>query len=197
MIKSSNIVMYRLFISILIGVGFAIYAFTLEWNSFIGNTLEEIEQARKRIERSFVNDKGEAVEPDWNIIEDIAGKLTAENCKIIKARALLKYESNPITEKLVKDNLDWSAFNREFGNDVEWNDRNDISQHNLIVISETTRIAKSAAVAVLSGIGSTLLFLLIMFLIPILWYFILNRLPTLWYFILNRLGELSRAIQGK
>jgi hypothetical protein len=186
MIKSSNIVMYRLFISILIGVGFAIYAFTLEWNSFIGNTLEEIEQARKRIAHSFVNDKGEAVEPDWSIIEDIAGKLTAENCKIIKARALLKYESNPITEILVIDNLDWSAFNREFGNDVKWNDRNDISQHNLIVISETTRIAKSAAVAVLSGIGSTLLFLLIMFLIPILWYFILNRL-----------GELSRAIQGK
>lgn len=197
MIKSSKIVMYRLVISILIGVGFAIYAFTLEWNSFIGNTIEEIEQASKSIERSFVDDKGEAVEPDWSIIEDIASKLTAENCKIIKARALLQYESNPITEIFVIDNFDWSAFNREVGNDVEWNDRNDISQRNLIVISETTRIAKSAAVAVLSGIGSTLLFLLIMFLIPILWHFILNRLPTLWYFILNRLGELSRAIQGK
>lgn len=190
MVKSSNIVKYRLLISILIGIGCAIYAFTMTWDSLIGNTIEEIEQAEKHIESSFVNNKGEAIEPDWSIIEDITNKLIDENSKIIKARTLLKYNSNPITDKYDKYNLDWKSFNREFGNEVEWNDRNDISEHNLIVISKTIRIAKSFFIAVSSGIGSTLFFFLIMFLIPIV-------IPKLWYFVLNRLGELSRAIQGK
>ncbi|HAB53675.1 MAG TPA: hypothetical protein DCE80_16120, partial [Ignavibacteriales bacterium] len=148
----------------------------------------------------------EAIEPDWSIIQDIADKLIYENSIIIKARALLKYKSNPnvhksnpgVDNKSSTAKIDWSKFERrgeaewskyivdDINDDVEWNDRNVISKHNLLVISKTSRINKSAVVAVLSGIGSTLLFLLIMFLISILWYFMLNRL-----------SELSRAIQWR
>lgn len=178
----------RLLISISLGIIALIVAFFVSWNNPSGDTPEKIKEAETAIEKEFedigkvkeeIVDKetGETIKlvdlgPTWEKIDQITNSLIYTNEKIAKAKALLHYEENPIPS------YSWWAY--------LWENRYTIGNQDWKIQSYSSRIVISLRIALLSCIGSIVVILLI-----------LTLMPWLWYFLLDRISELSQAIQGK
>jgi hypothetical protein len=108
----------------------------------------------------------------WEGIDKITSPLVYENERIAKAKALLRFNENPIPSYSFDNNL--------------WTERFDISKQDWKIQSFSSRIVTSA------GKGFVLFFVSI-----IISYLILTVIPWIWYFLLDRISELSQAIRGR
>ncbi len=128
----------------------------------------------------------------WDNIDKITRQLVYTNERIAKAKALVHFTKNPFPQKtnktpLVdeKTGISLEGFELADRSDL-WEKRHQVSNQNWKVKSLSLKILKSLGVAIASFIGS---FVIVISLLSIL--------PWFWYFLLERLHEISQAIRGK
>ena len=176
----------RLLVALILGGVALITGFVISLNNPYGNTIDETQQVENAINEEFATaeemiKKGEkkgdrfadlVYGVEFEKIEEITGPLVYTNQRIAKAKALLRFDENPIPSY----SFDYSL----------WTNRFDISKQDWKIQSFSSRILTGTGI----GFG-------VFFATTIIAYLILTIVPWLWYCLLNRISELSQAIRGR
>ena len=145
------------------------------WNRQTGDTTEKIKQVESAIKDIYQSKDGLHFVPDWNETEmnKLNDGLAPENKSIATAKALMYYDENPIPRPDIFDK-------------IEWEGRFTTSQQPWKIRTTSSKVLSTVAIAVGIGVATTLAALFLLFVMPLIWFFILQRI-----------SELSKAIQGK
>ena len=185
---------HRIVIAIIGAIIALVMGFIEVWNNPSGDYPEKIASIEKTLNNEIKNigkeiikirnkESGEVKEITddlgiftWEKIEQITRPLTFENERIAKSKALLYYKQNPIPSLSPRDLL----------LDDLWQERYKISKKQWSVQRFAARLFKSLGIGFIYCVATLISTILL-----------LTIIPWLWYFVLERIGELSKTIQDK
>jgi hypothetical protein len=165
----------RKLISFVLGFIALLISFPTVWNRQAGDTPEKIKQVESVIKDIYQDKDGLHFVPVWNETEmnKLTDDLATENKSIATAKALMYYDENPIPRPDIFDKIEWLG-------------RFTTSQQPWKIQTTSSKVLSSVAIAIGIGLSTTLAALFLLFV-----------LPLIWFFMLQRISELSKAIQGK